>query len=220
MADQTLDVQERTILGKKVKRLRKEGIVPLTVYGSNVGPLSLQAKYRALEVALMKAGGTSLIDLNIEGGNTHSVLAREVQRDVLKGTILHVDFFAIDAKVAIRADIPVNLVGQSPVVAAREGILLTGTNTVTIETLPGKLMDSIDVDLSKLTEIGDAITVADLDLGDGIIIINEPDEMLARVSQTSAARAQMLERMMGDEDEQGMGDAAGNVEVIGESDDK
>jgi large subunit ribosomal protein L25 len=120
------------------------------------------------------------------------VLAREVQRDVLKGTILHVDFFAVDENTPIRADIPIHLVGESPVVASREGILLTGTNTVTIETLPRNLMNLIEVDLSRLVQLGDSITVADLDLGADVVILNEPEDMLARVAQTSAARAQLL----------------------------
>lgn len=203
MDDFTIEAEPRKITGKKVKTVRKAGYVPISVYGPKTDPESLKIPYRALEIILRDAGGTNVIDLKVVGGKTHKVLARDVQRDVLKGTIMHVDFFALDMDSKIRADIPVHLNGISPAVAAREGILLTGTNTITIETLPDRLLNQIDVDLTQLTKVGDAITVADLDLGEGVEIINEPDEMLARVSQTSAARAELLEAMeSGEEDEQ------------------
>jgi large subunit ribosomal protein L25 len=191
VAEFVLEAEPREVVGKKVKQMRAKGIVPISVYGPKVDTANYQVSYRPLEVMLMKAGGTNLIDVKA-GKQTHTVLAREVQRDVLKGTILHVDFFAVDENTPIRADIPIHLVGESPVVASREGILLTGTNTVTIETLPRNLMNLIEVDLSRLVQLGDSITVADLDLGADIVILNEPEDMLARVAQTSAARAQLL----------------------------
>jgi large subunit ribosomal protein L25 len=212
VAEFTIEAEKRTIIGKQVNRLRAQGVVPITVYGAKIDPISLQVPYRPLEIALMQAGGTNLIDLKVNG-DTHVVLVREVQRDVLKGTILHADFFVVDQMSKIRAEIPVHLIGESPVVAAREGILLTGTNTVTVETLPSNLMDHIEVDLSKLLELGDSITVADLDLGDDVTIINEPEDMLARVAQTSAARAELLEEGEEDEEEEEVDEGA-EPEVI------
>jgi large subunit ribosomal protein L25 len=212
VAEFTIEAEKRTIIGKQVNRLRAQGFVPITVYGAKIAPISLQVPYRPLEIALMQAGGTNLIDLKVNG-DTHVVLVREVQRDVLKGTILHADFFVVDQTSKIRAEIPVHLIGESPVVAAREGILLTGTNTVTVETLPSNLMDHIEVDLSKLVELGDSITVADLDLGDDVTIINEPEDMLARVAQTSAARAELLEEGEEGEEEEEVDEGA-EPEVI------
>lgn len=194
MADFTIEVQPRTVVGKKVSQLRAEGIVPITVYGPKVAPMVLQVPYRPLEVTLKNAGGTNLIDLQADG-KTHTVLAREVQRDVLKGTIMHVDFFAVDEASKIRTDVPVIFVGESPAVEARKGILLSGLNAVTIETLPSKLLHQIEVDLSSLAEVGDAITVGDLNLGEGVDILNDPEETVARIAQTSAARAAELEEM-------------------------
>ena len=212
MADFVIDATKRDVVGKKVRKLRAEGFVPITVYGPNIKPVSLKVPYRPLEVALMRAGGTGLIDIKVDG-ETHTVLAREVQRNVLKGSILHVDFFAVDAAVKIRADIPIHLVGESPAVAAREGILITGPNAVTVETLPDKLISFIEVDLSTLKKIGDSITVSDLTLDEEIVIINDPDDMLARISQTSAARAELLEEMA--EEEAPEGEEGEEPEVIG-----
>jgi large subunit ribosomal protein L25 len=216
VVDYVIEVEPRTIVGKKVKTLRAQGLVPITVYGGNTEPMSLQARYRELQVALMNAGGTNLITLKVDKESV-IVLARDVQRDVLKGDILHADFLVIDQKARIQVDLPVEFVGESPAVAAREGILITGPNTIVVEMLPKYLaeIDSVTVDLTTLKNVGDAITIADLDLGEDITIIDDPEEMLARVSQTSAARAELLDNILAGEEEETQ-DAAGEVEIVGE----
>jgi large subunit ribosomal protein L25 len=211
VADFTIDAQVREVTGKKVSQVRNQGLVPVTVYGPKTQPVSLQIPYRALEVTLMKAGGTNLIDIMVDG-KTHTVVTREVQRDVLKGTIMHVDFFAVDPEAKIRADVPVHLVGESPAVVNRRGILVSGANAITIEVLPSKLVHVIEVDLTKLQEVGDSVYVSDLDLGPDVTIINEPEEVLARIQQTSAARSEELAEM----DEELAGEhTSAEPEVIG-----
>lgn len=189
MAEFVLEAEARVITGKKVSQLRNKGLVPVTVYGAKIEPINLQIPYRALELLLLKAGGTNLVDLKV-GGATHVVLAREVQRDVLKGRILHADFFAVDAASKIRYAIPVHLVGESPAVATKRGILLIGTQTITVETLPGKLLHGIDVDITGLREVGATILVGDVKLGDDVTVLDDPEEMVVRVTQTSAQRAE------------------------------
>jgi large subunit ribosomal protein L25 len=189
VVDYVIEAEARSIVGKKVKQLRAQGIVPITVYGPKIEPLTLQVPYRPLQVTLMKAGGTHLIDVKVKG-KTHTVLAREVQRDKLKGSILHVDFFAVDLKAKVTTHVPIQLVGESPAIVAKLGILLTGVNAVSIETLPTDLIDAIEVDLSGLKEVGDAIHVKDLKVSDKITILNDPEDMIARITQTSAARSE------------------------------
>lgn len=200
-----LEAQPRAITGKKVSQLRRSGLVPVVVYGPKNEPKNLQIEYRPLQLALMNAGGTHLIDIKSDGGSM-TVLARDVQRDILRGDILHVDFFAVDLKAKINIDVPIHFVGESPAVAARKGILLTGPAMLSIDTLPSHLIDEVEVDLSSLLEVGDAIHVRDLKLGEDITVLNDPDEMIARVSQTSAARSE--------EAEEAEEAAAGEVEII------
>jgi large subunit ribosomal protein L25 len=200
-----LEAQPRNVVGKKVGALRRTGQVPVVVYGPKTQPLNLQIPYRPLQIALMKAGGTNLIDITFDG-TTQTVLARDVQRDVLRGDILHVDFFAVDLLVKIKIDVPIHFVGESPAVNTRKGILLTGPTMLSIETLPSHLLSQIEVDLSNLNEIGDAVDVRDLILDADITILNEPEEMIARISQSSAARSE--------EDEAAEAEAAGEVEII------
>lgn len=189
MSEYTLAAQKRSITGKKVSQLRTKGLVPGTLYGPKVTPVNVQFPYRPLQVALMKAGGTQIIDIEVEGDKIYPVLAREVQRDIIRGDILHVDFFVLDMKVRVRAEIPVMIIGESPLVTARKGILLTGPTSLTIETLPNNLMDKIEIDVSSLKEFGATISVADVNLGPEVTILNEPEEMVARVIQAAAARS-------------------------------
>ncbi len=184
----TLEAQPRAVTGKKVSQLRTQGLVPAVVYGPRQTPVHVQIPYRPLQLALMQAGGTHLIDLRV-ADNMYTVIAREVQRDVLRGDILHVDFFAVDEASTIRVEVPVHFTGESPAVLARKGILITGLTMLSIETLPSKLVDRIDIDLSSLVEVGDAVHVRDVKVDAGITILNDPDEMIARISQTPAARA-------------------------------
>jgi large subunit ribosomal protein L25 len=202
-----LEAQPRTIIGKKVSQLRRQGLVPVGLYGPKIKPISLQIPYRPLQVALMKAGGTNLIDIKVDG-TTQTVLAREVHRDVLRGDILHVDFFVVDLTETIQIDVPIHFVNEAPAVAARKGILITGPTVLTIETLPSNLLSQIEIDLSGLNEIGDAIHVRDVKLDADIVIINDPEEMIARISQTPAARSEESEEL-----EAGEG-TPGEVEII------
>lgn len=192
MAEYSLKAEARTIQGKKVSRLRNEGKVPGTVYGPNIDPQKLTMDYRELEITLRNAGGTNVIDLNVNG-DSMPVLAREVQRSVIRGDILHVDFLAPDMKKTIRADVRLVIVGESPLVVARKGIMLTGPNSIQLEMLPGNLLNTVTVDISGLEEIGDTIAVKDLPLADGITVINDPEEMIVKIVQPSAARAAEME---------------------------
>jgi large subunit ribosomal protein L25 len=189
VADFSIEAQPRTVTGKKVGQLRRDGFVPATIYGPKTEPVSVQFPYRALELTLAGAGGTSLIDIVVDG-KTYVVVAREVQRHTIRRTIDHVDFFAVDLEAKVRADIPLHLIGESPAVLAKKGVLMTGATSLTVEVLPGKLMRFIELDLSGLVNVGDAIHVADLKLADDATIINDPEELLVRVMQTGAARSE------------------------------
>jgi len=179
-----IDAQARTITGKKVSQLRNSGLVPAVVYGASVQPVHVQIAYRPLEVALMKAGGTSLITLNV-GDSTHTVITRDVQRDILRGKITHVDFLAVSATTLIKTEVPVHFINESPAIALRLGVLTAVSPSIEIEALSGDLIDHVDVDLSSLKLAGDSIHVRDLNLGDKLNIITDPDTVIVRVTPFS-----------------------------------
>jgi large subunit ribosomal protein L25 len=188
VADYSINADARTVIGKKVSTLRNAGNVPGTIYGPKTAPLNVQFGYKELDSTLRQAGSTNIIDVKVNGENIR-VVARDVQRDVLKGNILHVDFFAVDENSKIRAEIPVLLKGESPIIATRKAILLAGTSTVRIEVFPRDLINKIEVDLAPLTAIGSTIYVKDLKVAEGITILNDGEEMVAKALQTGAQRA-------------------------------
>ena len=177
----TLDAETRALTGKKVGQLRVQGLVPAVIYGAKFNPVSVQIPYRPLEVALLHAGGTHLININFDG-KSQSVITRAVQRDVLKGTIIHVDFLAVDATTRITADIAIHLIGESPAAETRIGELAHQTTTLSIEAVPADLIDAVEVDISGLKEVGDSIHVRDLNISSKITVLNDPDELVVRIN--------------------------------------
>ncbi|MCY3797771.1 MAG: 50S ribosomal protein L25 [Chloroflexi bacterium] len=203
MAEFQLAAEVRQAQGKRNRRLRREGFVPGIVYGPSIDPISVQFPYRAVEVTLMNAGGTNLIDIEVNGSSFPS-LAREVQRDVVRGDILHVDFLAVDQTQRISVEVPIVMDGESPVVAAREGILITGRSSLTLEVFPSDIRDRIIIDLSTLTEMGAEVLVRDLSFGESVTVHNDPNEMLAKIVQPAAARAEEeLDELEAEEGEEG-----------------
>ncbi|MFN8373316.1 MAG: 50S ribosomal protein L25 [Anaerolineae bacterium] len=207
-----LEAQPRTLVGKKVGRLRREGLVPVSVYGKKRESMNLQVAYRPLQVTLLHAGGTHLINLKVNG-ETQTVVAREVQRDPVKRTITYVDFVAVDKDTRLSAEVPVHLIGESPAVANFDGVILTGATTITVNSLATQIPDHIDVDLSKLVKLGDAITVADLVLPEGAIAESSPEEVIVRVAapvvqteeevteEATSAEPEVIKRGKADEEE-------------------
>jgi large subunit ribosomal protein L25 len=208
-----LEAQTRTIVGKKVKRLRREGLVPISVYGKKIDSVNLQVPYRPLQVMLSHAGGTHLIDLKVDGKTT-TVVAREVQRDPVRRDILYVDFVAVDKDTRLSAEVPIHFVGESPAVDAFNGVILTGATSITVNSLATQIPEFIEVDLSTLTKIGDSISVADLTLPEGAISESSPEEMIVRVGaqvvqtdeeegaeETTSAEPEVIKKGKEDEEE-------------------
>lgn len=186
MADNyVLDAQARSITGKKVSQLRNQGLVPAVVYGAGVQPVHVQIPYRPLEVALMKVGGTHLLDLQIDG-QAHTVITRDVQRDILKGRITHVDFLAVSATTMLKTEVPVRFINESPAVALRLGILNVVTPYIELEALPADLVDHVEVDLAGLKAVGDAIHAGDIKLNDKLTLISDADVVIANIAMVGA----------------------------------
>ena len=173
--------QPRSIVGKKVKRLRAEELVPLVVYGKTESK-NIQAAEVEVQRAIARASG-QLMTLRIEGEDEpRSVLARELQRDALSGRLLHADFYEVDITEKLQVDVQVTLTGKEPNLAEiGEAMVLQALNAVEIECLPTDILQSIEVDISGLVEINDAIFVRDLVVPEGIEIVTSGDEMIARL---------------------------------------
>ncbi|HID89972.1 MAG TPA: 50S ribosomal protein L25 [Anaerolineae bacterium] len=178
-----LHAEKRTITGKKVRRLRREGWVPAVVYGPGVESRSLQVRRREAEAVLAEAGTSQLVSVLVSGEKSPlHTLVREVQRDPISREVLHIDFYQVEMGKPITVDVPLVLVGESPVVERGLGILLQQRETIEIECLPKDLVEAVEVDLTGLTEVGQEITVADLAIPADIRVLADPDEVLVSVS--------------------------------------
>ena len=179
-----LKAEKRTIIRKRVKGLRREGLVPAVLYGPKTEAIPIQCDERELQRVLARAGGTNLISLKIGRARGPKVaLAREVQRDVITNELYHVDFYQVVMTEKVSAEVNIVFAGQSFPVQQNEAMLLKGTDSVEIECLPGDLIHSIEVDLSTLLEIDDAIYVKDFQVPNNITILTDGDEMVAKVQR-------------------------------------
>lgn len=176
-----LDAKSRTVEKRAAKQLRSEGLVPGIVYGSGVDNKPLSFESLPLKRTLAQAGASQLIHLRIDdAARTQPVLAREIQRDVLSGDPVHVDFLAVSMTERITAEVTINLVGEPSDAAAGSGVLLQGANTIEIECLPGDLIPFLEVDISDL-ELNSAIYVSDLNVPTDITILSDPQELIAQI---------------------------------------
>jgi large subunit ribosomal protein L25 len=185
-----LELQPRELLGKKVGRLRRAGIIPVHLYGPGMESRSLQCVGPRLVQALTKAGASTPISVTIEGepGN-HLAFAREVQWDPRRDVVLHVDLLAADVARPATAQVTVSLTGESPGAARSGGSVTQQLFSIEVQALPLDMPSQAEVNLEKLTEPDGVIRVGDIDLGPGVTILTDSEEFVARVDTLRGAEA-------------------------------
>ena len=186
MANQKLNAQTRDVLGRKVKLLRKDGILPANVFGKKVKSLAVQVSENEFLKVFGIAGETSLVDLQITSGKSKkpgkTVLITNIQYDPVTDKPLHVDFHQVDLKEKVTAQIPVEVVGESPAEKQGFGTVVVYIDEVEVEALPTDLPDKFEVDLSKLTEVNQSVLIKDLDIDKKKVEVKaELDEVLIKV---------------------------------------
>ena len=179
-----LEATKREVTGKKVRFIRREGKTPASVYGRGVESTAIQAETKKLEQVLLKAGGTDLISLSVAGAKPVKVLVREVQKEPLSDHLLHVDFYQVDLTQKIKADVPVHLIGEAPALKLNNVSLLHLLDELEVEALPDHIPHSFEVDISVLQEIDQAIHVKDIQIGAGVTLLSDPEQVIAKVIET------------------------------------
>ena len=176
-----LNAERREVIGKKVKVLRREGKLPAIIYGKEMEPLPIVLDLRETTKILREVSRATILSIDVDG-EEFTALVRERQRGVLSGKFEHIDFLAISMTETVRTQVNVFVEGTSPTEEEYGAIIMTGADSVEVEALPSDLPESLTVDVSSLTNIGDTITVADLELGEGVTILSDLSEMLAVVT--------------------------------------
>lgn len=187
MSDLKLDAQPRTLVGRKVRQLRRQGLVPVTIYGKKQTAENLQVVERSLDRVLRAAGFSQLVQVDVEGGSTHNVLIRDVQRHPVTHSFLHADLYAVDLTEKQQVQVPVHATGK-PETLAQGLMVLQSLDHVTVEALPGNIPTHIDVDITNLS-LEHPITVAQLPVIEGVEYQNDAEDSLFMMIVTRAAEA-------------------------------
>ncbi|HEU4760385.1 MAG TPA: 50S ribosomal protein L25 [Dehalococcoidia bacterium] len=188
-----LEVSPRAVLGKKVKQLRRHGVVPANVYGNRVDSLAIQVPVEELRHVLRTAGRNEIVYLRLDGQELRPTFIRTVQRDAVTDAILHVDFYQISLKEKVRLEVRLHLVGVAPAVDLFSGTLLHGLDSITVEGLPIEIPSHIEVDVSGLEQIDHAIHVRDLDVPANLTVLTDPELVVAKVAPPAVERVEEVE---------------------------
>ena len=190
----SLHAEERTILGKKVKNLRKDGKLPGHVFGKGLEGENVLVSAADFLKTFQSAGETGLIDLKIGTEKVRPVLIREVQYNPVDGKLIHIDFYQVNLSEKVKVPVPIELIGQQPEkVHLGEAIVLQTLNEVEVEALPTDLIEKLEVDVAGLKEIDDAITVAELIYDrEKITVHAEPEEIVVKLAPAVTAEMEKL----------------------------
>jgi len=177
-----LDVKKREITGKKVRFLRRGGLVPCNIYGHGRESTPLQVDERKLGYVLSRAGGTDLISLKIDDSPSPSkVLIRQVQRNPMTGAPIHVDFYQVSMTEKLKSEVPLVFVGEAPALKHKNVTLMHMITALQIEALPDDLPHNIEISVVSLAEPEQAIHVSDIKISDKITILTDPEQMVIKV---------------------------------------
>jgi large subunit ribosomal protein L25 len=176
----------REIGTRPAKRLRREGKIPGVLYGHGTDPVSLAVEGRALRSALTTAAGLNALITLAVGSDRHLAMARQLQRDPVRGTVTHIDFVIVRRDEVVAAEVPINLVGDTDQVRAADGVVDQALFTLTVHATPGDIPAGIDVDVSGLT-VGDAIRVGDLKLPSGVTTDVDPESPIVSATVSTVA---------------------------------
>lgn len=186
MADLSIHADRRTVTGKKVSSLRRQGIIPANLYGPGIASENLQVDAKALASLIQRATAADIITLEVgEANRRSSVMFRGARRDPNTGHLLHADFYQPSLTHVLTAEIHVVFTGDSPA-AHRGGMLAPNLTSLHVQGLPDKLPHRIEVDVSVLKELGQMIRVRDLKPIEGIAFLDEGEESIVKVVRTAA----------------------------------
>ena len=174
-----LSAEPRTVYGKHVKRLRRQGIVPANIYGHGASR-AIQAPARALERLLAQGGRTSVVAIAFDG-RSETALLKSLQRDPRSGQMLHLDFQAVSMEEEVTSVVPVRFIGESEAVTKLDGVMMHPRSELHVTARAGDLPDVVEIDVSAITELHGAIHVSDLPSSSTYVVIDAADEVLAIV---------------------------------------
>lgn len=198
-----LQVFKRKIIGRKIKKLRRDGLLPANIYGKGIKSVSIQMKAKDFQEVFKKSGETSIVELNLDKeSKPRPVLIQNPQLHPVTEDYLHVDFRQVDLTETISVNIPVELIGEAPAVN-KGGILLQITEEIEVEALPANLPDKFEVDITGLEEIGQSISLKEVKVGSKIKLVSEDlDTLIVKIEEPAKEEEKPVEVETPDEEEE------------------
>ncbi|HUW21206.1 MAG TPA: 50S ribosomal protein L25 [Candidatus Bathyarchaeia archaeon] len=183
MIKQKLEVKKRNTFGRKVKKLRQEGIIPANIYGKKTKSQAVQLELTKFLPVYHGVGETGLIDILITGEkSTRPVLIHNIQFDPVTDHPIHIDFRQVSLTEKVKTEIPIELVGESRAVEQKLGILVRLLDQVEVEALPADLPEKIEVDISSLEKVNDMVKISQIKLAEKKIkILTDASTLLAKI---------------------------------------
>ena len=184
-----LSATGRSVLGKKVKQLRRDGLTPANIFGSNLSSEAIEVSTVSLvDVLKNQSSRNDIVYLIVDNTEARPMLIRNIQIHPTSDELLHVDFEQISLSERVKVDVPVALIGRSEAVDTLGGTILANLDSITVEAFPSDVPSEIEIDISVLEEIDASIRVRDYLPSSGIKILSDPQDLIARVSAPRAAR--------------------------------
>lgn len=194
MSDERLEIEAepRTVTGKKVKKLRREGMIPAVLYGQRE-PQHIQIEKGHLRRVLRVASTNQLINVKIGSKKPITVLTREIQQHLTRGDLIHVDFLEVDMLGTVTSEVTLVGVGIAAPQEDGEGVATMPLQSVQIEASPNDLVSEIEVDLTLIEKHDSVIFVSDLVAPKGVTILTDPEMVVARFETAKAEEEEVLE---------------------------
>jgi large subunit ribosomal protein L25 len=175
-----LNASHRQLIGKRARRLFREGKLPAVVYGHDAAPTPLTLDRLEFQKVYVRAGRTHLVDLLVDG-KTEKVLVREIQTHPRRLGPIHVDFYQVNLQEKIRVEVPVHLTGESAAVKRGDADILQPIHALEVECLPTDIPESFEVDISALAEIEDELRVSEVKVPKDVTVLAEPEELVVKI---------------------------------------
>lgn len=191
MKTHKLQATKRTLIGKKVKKLRKEGSLPAIVYGKDFKSRSVQVNLKEFQEIYKTAGETGIVELGLDR-ETLPILIHNIHYHPMTAQPLHADFYKVNLKEKVSASIPLEVVNEAPAVVNKIGVLLNILSEVAVEALPTDLPEKIEVDITGLTEINSVVKVSDLKVSDKVTIKTDINLEVVKIAPLVSKEAEKL----------------------------
>lgn len=185
----TLKVTKRAVFGKKLKALRREGVLPGNVYGKDIESIAVQLPVKEFQTVYDEVGSSGVVYLDFDG-KEHPVLIHALAYDYVNNQPLHADFFQVNLKEKVKTMVPLHVVGEAAAVTEKIGMLMQPVSEVEVEALPTDLPEHVEIDVTSLAEVGQHLKISDIQKSAAVEILNDPEQVVASIAELVSEEAE------------------------------